>query len=165
MIRWVSLLVVGMVAGACGKAAEEAPPASAPAAAPAEVKKAERPALVQGYEALRDRLADDDLPGAKKAAEAFAKSAGEAGEAALAEAVGKLGAAPDLDKARLAFGEISKAYLTVLAQKPELKAGLFAFRCPMAEGYQKWVQVDEPMKNPYMGKAMLECGSKVELAP
>lgn len=157
--------MVGMVVGACGKAAEEAPSANAPAAAPAEVKKAERPALVQGYESLRDRLADDDLAGSKKAALALAETATQGGEAALSEAAKQVEASPDLDKARLAFGEVSKAYLTVLDKKPELKAGLVAFRCPMAEGYQKWVQVDEPMKNPYMGKAMLECGSKVELAP
>jgi len=132
---------------------------------PAVVTVVERAPLVAGYEALRDRFADDDLTGALASAASYAKVAGAAGEASVAAQAEAIAKAPDLVKARGAFGELSKAYIEALTKKPELAAGLFAFRCPMAEGYQKWVQVDETMKNPYMGKKMLECGSKVDLTP
>lgn len=138
-------------AGACGGKVVEAPEV-------AQVAVVRAP-LVAGYEALRDRLASDDLPGAKAAAETLAK----VGLAAQADAVAK---ASDIEAARVAFGDLSKAYLEQLGKEPDLqKGGLYAFRCPMAKGYQKWVQTDEAMKNPYMGKAMLECGSKVDLVP
>lgn len=157
-------VVIGLGMGACG-GKSEAPAAVAPseaAAAPA-APTVERPPLVAGYEALRDRLADDDLAGAKTKAEDLAKAA--ASEAAVAEQATALTKAADIEAARRVFGDLSKAYITVLAAKPELAKDLHAFRCPMAEGYQKWVQVDTTMKNPYMGKRMLECGSKVDLVP
>jgi len=37
----------------------------------------------------------------------------------------------------------------------------YIFSCPMAPGYGKWLQKDPEIKNPYMGKAMLGCGSPV----
>ena len=147
-------VIVALAMGACGgKAADVSHGVET-----AQVAVARAP-LVAGYEALRDRLASDDLPGAKAAAEAL----GKVGLAAQADAVAKAG---DIEAARVAFGDLSKAYLEQLVKAPDLqKGGLFAFRCPMAKGYQKWVQTDETMKNPYMGKAMLECGSKVDLVP
>ena len=36
------------------------------------------------------------------------------------------------------------------------------FACPMVQIYQKWVQREEKMATPYMGKKMLECGSANE---
>lgn len=158
-MRFIMVFVIATTLGACGKGEV------AKNDQPAVVTVVERAPLVAGYEALRDRFADDDLAGALASAASYAKvaaAAGEAGVAAQAEAVAK---AADLAKARVAFGELSKSYLEVLSKKADLAAGLFAFRCPMAEGYQKWVQVDEAMKNPYMGKKMLDCGSKAELAP
>ena len=148
----VSASIVALaLAGACGGKAADGPEV-------AQVAVARAP-LVAAYEALRDRLANDDLPGTQAAATALAK----VGLAAQAEAVAK---APEIEAARVAFGDLSKAYLEQLTKEPDLqKGGLYAFRCPMATGYQKWVQTDETMKNPYMGKAMLECGSKVELVP
>lgn len=32
----------------------------------------------------------------------------------------------------------------------------------MAQGYKKWVQVDEGVANPYMGSDMRRCGTEVE---
>jgi hypothetical protein len=34
--------------------------------------------------------------------------------------------------------------------------GLFVMTCPMARA--DWVQTDKKVRNPYMGKVMLECG-------
>jgi len=154
----VFLAAAGLLGG-CGKAEV------AKSDTPATVVAIERAPLVAGYEALRERFASDDLEGGKAAAAALSKVATAANEASVAASAEAIAKAADMAAARLAFGELSKAYLAVLAKKPELAQGLFAFRCPMAEGYQKWVQVDETLKNPYMGKKMLECGSKVDLTP
>ena len=44
--------------------------------------------------------------------------------------------------------------------EPSHKKGRYVFYCPMVKGYQKWVQVDKKISNPYMGTRMLECGAK-----
>ncbi len=69
----------------------------------------------------------------------------------------------DLVKARAAFGELSRAVVAVVAADPSLQPGRFLFQCPMAKGYQRWVQLEEKMANPYMGKRMLECGEVVSV--
>lgn len=119
--------------------------------------------IANGYEIVRDALAKDDLERARKASTQVAKVAGEAEPIRVAAA--SLGGAQDIAAARLAFGELSKAYLAWLVANPDSAKGLHAFRCPMAKGYQKWVQRTETMENPYMGQKMLECGGPTELAP
>ncbi len=149
-------LVLSMPFAACDKKSPE------PAAAP---KAAQGHPLVLAYDAVREALAVDDLAATQAAAKALAE-AGKA-EAALAQAAQKVASSVDLDAARLAFGDMSQAYIALLNAKADLDPDkkLVAFRCPMAKGYKKWVQFGEPMRNPYMGKAMLECGAKVDLVP
>ncbi len=138
--------------------------ASTGAAAPTEAgAKVAHPPLVLAYDALREALAVDDLELAKAKAKDLAALAGAPAQVvAVASNFDKL---PNIETARIAFGEVSRAYITHLAATPEVAKGLIAFRCPMAEAYQLWVQTGEPMRNPYMGKRMLECGSKVEMIP
>jgi len=156
----IAVLFVSVALFACSKS--EAPPAgtNAPAEAP---KQAEHPPLVLAYDALREALAVDDLDLAKAKAKELASIEG-APEAVVAVAK-SFDQMPNFDTARIAFGEVSRAYIAHLAANPELAKGLIAFRCPMAEAYQLWVQTSEPMRNPYMGKRMLECGSKVAMNP
>lgn len=171
-LKWFAgLACVGTLSlVACDKKAE---PAAAPAgataepASPAPADLSKRPSIVQGYEKLRDAFARDDLEAAKAAGGELAKAVTEMKlDERIATMATGLAKAPDLASARLIFGEISRAYLTAMKDKPDLAGGpVFVFRCPMAEGYQKWVQVDETMKNPYMGKKMLDCGSKSDLIP
>lgn len=161
MKHFISSVIVAAALLACGKSETPAPGAQA---APAEAAaKAERPPLVLAYDALREALATDDLDAAKAKAKALADVGGAPEQVvAIGNNFAKL---PNLETARVAFGEISRAYITHLSKNPDLAKGLIAFRCPMAEAYQLWVQTGEPMRNPYMGKRMLECGSKVDLAP
>lgn len=149
---------------ACGKGADgPGAPAAAPAPGGEAAAKVEHPPLVLAYDALREALAIDDLELAKKKAKELAAIAGAPEKlVAVANDFEKM---PNFETARVAFGEISRAYITHLAANPDMAKGLITFRCPMAEVYQLWVQTSEPMRNPYMGKRMLECGSKVELAP
>jgi Cu(I)/Ag(I) efflux system membrane fusion protein len=134
-----------------------------------------RGVALQRYEAVRAALAADQ--GAAVSAELVAlKAAVDAlvaqkvdGAADLQRGVDGLvtatttknGAAIDLKAVRLAFGVLSRGVVAVVAADPALQQGRFLFECPMAAGYQRWVQTAPSMMNPYMGRRMLECGSPV----
>ncbi len=115
------------------------------------------------YEALRSKLAADD-GAVQDDANALATAAKEAKRDALALAASALAKLPaeDLAALRKQFGEVSKEIVALVAEMPALQEGRHVFVCPMAQGYQKWVQREEKMANPYMGKKMLECGSASE---
>ena len=130
------------------------------------------------YEALRAALADDNAAGAvadldvlrtavaalvaDKAAGAADLDKGVVGLTAAASTKDAAGAVVvDIKAVRLAFGELSRGVVAVVAADPALQAGRFLFECPMARGYQRWVQSTPAMMNPYMGKRMLECGSAI----
>ncbi|MCC6623586.1 MAG: DUF3347 domain-containing protein [Deltaproteobacteria bacterium] len=162
------IIAAGLAVAACGKgeqttAAPTTPAAPAPAATPAAAP------LVVAYDEVREALAKDDLKDAQARAKALGEGAGK-DHPAMVAAVGKLTAMADIEDARQAFGDLSKALLEVLAKDAKLAEGVIAFRCPMALGYQKWAQIapkegKAAMRNPYMGQKMLECGSKVDLTP
>ena len=119
--------------------------------------------LETAYEAVRAALAGDDFGAAKAAAAGLAKFAGA--DEAIAKGAHDIGTAADIEVARLAFGDASRAYITLLSQDPERAKGKYAFRCPMAKGYKLWVQLTDKLENPYMGQRMIDCGSPVAMAP
>ncbi len=142
--------------------------ASAPATGSAPVEAASGDALVIAYDAVRAALASDNLATARKTSGALAASARAAGAGPQVSAVATRAAevrdAADLAGARLAFGELSRALIGLLVAEPARATGVTAYRCPMAKGYQKWVQLGGSLANPYMGKKMLTCGAKTPLA-
>ncbi len=141
--------------------------ADAPAAALDATVVAE---VLGGYEGIRAKLAADDGAIAEDAkalaaaASTAASNAGDLGPKLEAIGVASTGLAEtpadDIDAVRKQYGEVSKALVDLLTTDPALQQGKFLFECPMAKGYQKWVQNEEKMANPYMGTKMLECGSK-----
>ena len=165
----VFALVIG---GGCSAEVTAPPPPPKPhvvAAQPAGVMAE----VLKGYEDVRRALAADDVAAAHERAVALKRStdalnaetaAPPPQAAALAAAAGGLVLGEsDLVKARAAFGELSRAVVAVVAADPSLQPGRFLFQCPMAKGYQRWVQLEEKMANPYMGKRMLECGEVVSV--
>jgi hypothetical protein len=165
-MKTLAAIVVVVVAAACFAACSAAP------AKVAAVKPAGSVGTVlEGYEKLRVALADDRVD----VVLATAQSVEAAGRTMIdekktggpevlggASAIVALGDKPDLEKARLAFGELSKGVVVVVAADATLQPGRFLFTCPMAKGYQRWVQIEQPvMANPYMGKRMLVCGEPV----
>ena len=135
---------------------------------------AQKRAVLERYESVRAALAKDAIEastrGAKqleKAARVVAEQAGE-GEAQwgavadAAKALGELGS-DDAEAVRRAFGEVNRKFLPLLRSDAALGKGLHVFKCPMASGYNKWVQPHAKLENPYMGTRMLECGSEVSL--
>jgi len=151
------VLAIG-ITSACGKAEAPTP---APAA---EAPKKPLVPLVKAYDDLREALAEDKLDAARAAAAKLVDVA-KADQPKLSEQADAAAKAADIAAARKAFGEVSRALLTAIQATPALGEGLIAFRCPMTETYQKWVQASRPLRNPYMGQEMLECGSKATLEP
>ena len=86
-----------------------------------------------------------------------------AGVTALSAALPAAGAGvtADLKVVRVAFGQLSRGVVGAIAADPTLQVGRFLYQCPMAKGYQRWVELKPRMENPYMGSRMLECGSAV----
>jgi hypothetical protein len=119
---------------------------------------------------MRAKLAADDLAGAKAQATAIAdaatKASADAGAASkglldLAASARAVGSAADIAAARLSFGELSKNVVALIVGTPGLRNGRHLFLCPMATGYQKWVQTSATLENPYWGKRMLTCGKEL----
>lgn len=158
LLEPVPLAVAVILAGACS-----IPP---PPAAP-------RDALAL-YERIRAALARDDARGVPEVARALADVARRAAAGAppatrlpllrLGDAADGLAGTPtsDLAAVRLAFGEVSRGVVSLIVSEPALAEGRYIFRCPMAEGYRKWVQARAELENPYMGSRMLRCGSETE---
>lgn len=117
-------------------------------------------ATLAAYERVRVLLAADEIKGVGEAARALETEATKAQYTVVAAHASKLAAAADLDAARAEFGEVSREIVALLAKDPALAKGQHVFECPMAKGYRKWVQPNEDMANPYMGKKMLACGGE-----
>jgi Cu(I)/Ag(I) efflux system membrane fusion protein len=77
----------------------------------------------------------------------------------------RLKAGGSADDQRRTFGDLSRAVVSLLSEHSTLARGRYVFQCPMAQGYQKWVQTGERLENPYMGGRMLRCGSSSEWSP
>jgi hypothetical protein len=149
------LLVLGAIASA--PAASAADPTASD-----EIAAAAVPAVnwLPTYEAVRAALASDSAEGAATAASSLQALAEE--DPALSAAAGKVGSATGLDAQREAFGALSALLIGRLAADPE-PPKIFAYYCPMFEGFAYWVQPKPGLENPYMGTAMPTCGEQVSL--
>lgn len=158
---WAAAAALVMVVSACGQANGEAAPQGG-GADPLE-------ATFAAYESARAQLVDDQLSAALQSARQLSQHAERAavkgGASAgalktLARVATAMGKAPagDAHKVRVAFGEVSRALVALIAADPALKKRFYLFECPMAEGYKKWVQRDKKLANPYMGQSMPHCG-------
>ena len=137
-------------------------------------------ALWHTYAKLVAALAEDDLDAARAAA-ANAISANSdvpadvlSEEAAedwrtrstnIAGLLGAISAAEDLAGMRARLDELSQALAVAIGRYGIGAAGpVYQLRCPMAAGGEGavWLQGGTDVKNPYFGRAMLDCGSVVE---
>ena len=55
--------------------------------------------------------------------------------------------------------------MTMISENATMQEGRYAFECPMAKGYQKWVQTTPNLQNPYFGSEMLSCGVSIGWQP
>ena len=152
--RVASMIAVALLAAGV-QAATAAPPS------------AESEMLVL-YDRMQTAMADDSSVGVEEAAKVLAAKSEAVGAKAknpepfkaVTDGARAVVAAADLEAEREAFRDLSLA-MAKLVDSGELKgAGLFF--CPMADAY--WLQKtgDDELRNPYYGKSMLTCGSKVD---
>jgi hypothetical protein len=121
--------------------------------------------ILAEYSAMHSALAADSAQGVSAHAATIAEIArgadGEPGGAyrSLAEAARGLEGV-DLEVLRSKFKEFSKAMARFVNEAGVDGAQLYY--CPMAKGY--WIQnaADDGVRNPYYGRSMLKCGTKVE---
>lgn len=151
-------------------------PAASPAQALADAKEQPKAGphqkqvdtLVKAYLDVQKLLAQDKLEGvqsqlAKIRESAESVSASEDAKlAAQAKTVGKHATVEPktLKAARDAFKPLSAAVIGLVKIVPpstEAAPALYEATCPMAKA--NWLQTTKGVANPYMGKAMLECGS------
>jgi hypothetical protein len=168
MARALALLAV-FCAASCNKSGEPAPEGTGASSLSPEAKSAADEVL-SAYELLRAQLAADavaEVPGLAERLERAATSMAKSGPAALQPQAVALAASSrllrqtkELPKLREAFGEVSRQLVSILVIEPSLRRGRHVFECPMAQGYKKWIQTSTKLSNPYMGKAMLECGAE-----
>ena len=160
----------GRTATKSGEPAEIEEPALAALELPAPALDALRAALA-ATERVRAELAADRVDGvaapAREAAQAIRAAQAALPQAAsevrdcLGQAVAageQLGAAKDLATARRAYGELNRFLIALAAADPRLQEGWHVLRCPMADGFKKWIQRSPTLENPYMGQAMPTCG-------
>lgn len=143
----VATLLLPLLFGACGK--------STVSAQNGAFSDTSRTAMSQ-YEDVRAALAADDLRTAKQASQKLAatlKTAGKDPAAPMLAPAEDISAAPALDKARQAFKKMSADAIRVTNGV----SGFLVINCPMTPDGD-WVQTNQTVDNPYMGKIMHDCG-------
>ena len=159
-----------VAAGGSGGAAGALPPQQFPPEVLTELRRA-----MGAYEQARAMLAHDRIDGiashANALAAAFTAARPETGDEVKqclldgTAAARELAGATSLDAARSAFKDVSKYLFALAASDPRLAAGWHAYECRMTDGFNKWMQNEEGVSNPYMGTAMQTCGSPTTIAP
>ena len=124
------------------------------------------------YDKIRAKLVEDSTEGIKEQAAKVQKQAASAQKEATGELAPKLEKLAtqaeqfqelpedaDIAEVREAFGALSQALVAVVSDVPALQDDLHIYKCGMAKGYAKWVQLSEEKGNPYMGQKMPMCGA------
>ena len=115
-----------------------------PAADPADFET-----QLNEYVQIQEALAADDFEGARTQLEEFARITDSSTQMLAARAL----AATDIATLRADFKPLSES---LVAQ--ELPQGFARAYCPMYDNGSSWVQRDGPLRNPYYGAVMLNCG-------
>ena len=125
------------------------------AAAPSDAMKA----VVSAYLDMQTQLAADKTAMVKAQARAIGAQANAMGDAgtAIAGAAANVEKVGDIKAARDAFGSLSDAVIAA-AKKDGWTDGssLKLAYCPMVK--RSWLQSEDKLQNPYLGKTMSGCG-------
>jgi membrane fusion protein, copper/silver efflux system len=179
-----TILAIALIAASCKQEASAPAPAqnapgtptmAAPSVENSAAFDAAMTAALPSYLTIQEALAADKIDGVAPAAEALATSFAAldpsavtgAGAPAYAmiktegpAAAKRLAAAKDVVGARAEFKAVSKLIAPwAVNARP---AGVDLVWCDMAPG--GWLQKTGPVRNPYYGASMLECGEKQQLA-
>src|SRR2546426_298693 len=135
---------------------------------PALARAADEPALMEPVKSVMDHylkiqagLAKDSIKGVEDHATAIAKAVeGDDGKmlpAEVAKQAETLAHAKDIKAARAAFKPLSASLIKYLADNNAGKGTYHEAYCPMVKA--SWLQKQTQIRNPYMGKEMLTCGT------
>jgi Cu(I)/Ag(I) efflux system membrane fusion protein len=112
------------------------------------------------YLRIQGALAQDSLKGVQDNANTIMntvrKDDVDRFPAALAPQAETLSKEGDLAAARKAFKPLSNSLIKYLADNKVPKGTYYEVYCPMADA--SWLQANKDVKNPYLGKAMPDCG-------
>lgn len=160
--------------------APASPPPPLAALSPAQVQALQP--FLETVDAARAALAADDLAGFSAAAERLHPLAASLGQAFTGDggwpplvqpviARAHLERAEDLRAARRLFHPLSLAIVDLADRLRSTQtefAGLKIYQCPMtSEAFDgappraRWMQLGAPLKNPWFGASMLDCGSEI----
>jgi hypothetical protein len=116
--------------------------------------------VLTNYLTIQAALAADSLTGVAQSADAIVKTVnadpGKRLSADVAQQAQDLSKAKDLAAARDAFKSLSDSLIKYLADNRVHSQAYDEVYCPMQNA--SWLQTDTDVKNPYLGKSMLECG-------
>ena len=115
--------------------------------------------VYDAYLKIQTGLAADSLTVVKTNATVIATTARTTAKtfpADVAKQADALVAAKDIKAARAALKDLSTAMIKFLGERKVAKGTYYEVVCPMVDA--SWLQVGKAIKNPYMGKAMLDCG-------
>src|SRR5438552_14691486 len=117
--------------------------------------------VLDHYLAIQKNLAKDSVKGLDEHANAIAKAVkGDEMKMLSSEVATQaetLAKATDLKAAREAFKPLSASLVKYLADNKAGKGVYHEAYCPMVKA--SWLQKEADIKNPYMGKSMLTCGT------
>src|SRR5216117_613394 len=117
--------------------------------------------VLDHYLMIQTELAKDSVKGVDEHANAIAKAVKGDEMKMLSPDVAKqaetLAKAKDLKAAREAFKPLSASLIKYLADNKAGKGTYHEAYCPMVKA--SWLQKETQIKNPYMGKEMLTCGT------
>ena len=145
-----------------------APKTTAPLSA---AQRASAEKLFAAASAVGEALAADDLAAQNTRIEALHAAAMAFDDPRLT-AVAHVTPAKDLTAARKQFYPLSMAVADIAMQvrRQDGKAAVKVFECPMAKSavpsaetnQGRWVQAAGPLRNPFFGAEMLECGKEIQ---
>jgi hypothetical protein len=120
-------------------------------------------ALLDPYFRIQTHLVADSTDGLKDDAGAVAKAAQELGDDGkpIVSAAETLAQASSLASARIAFGQLSDAVIAYADRTKNAGTGVEKMYCPMVK--KSWLQKGDTVRNPYLGKAMPDCGEKKKI--
>ena len=122
-----------------------------------------------GYEQIWAILAAGRIEGARTSAtklEASATAAISETHAKLAphleiitSAAARIQRASDLPSLRVAFAELSRGLIGLLATDSALASRWYVFECGSIRGFNKWAQRVPNVANPYLGNSFVPCAA------
>ena len=123
-------------------------------------------AIYSHYAHLTVALAQDNVAEAKLAANAIEAGAREiSSNSNLAASATVIVSAPDIDKQRAAYSNLSNEMVSLVKKAGMAEAELYLEYCPMAFDNKGavWISSTKEVRNPYFGEKMLKCGEVKEI--